>query len=60
MRDAERSRSDISAKDFSEAALRCTDARIRGAILAVGSLDAGMALTTQRELGASTWRPCGT
>jgi hypothetical protein len=52
MRDAERPRIDVSAKDLSEAALRCTDARIRGAILAVASLDDGMSL---RE-AARTWR----
>jgi hypothetical protein len=52
MRDAERPRSDVSAEDLSEAALRCTDARIRGAVLAVASLDDGMALTD----AARTWR----
>ncbi len=52
MRDAERPPIRVSTKDLSEAARRCTDARIRGAILAVASLDDGMALTD----AARTWR----
>jgi len=52
MRDAERPRHDVSAEDLFEAALRCTDARIRGAFLAVASLDDGMSLTD----AARTWR----
>lgn len=52
MRDGERPRHRVSAEDLSEAALRCEDARVRGAILAVSSLDDGMALTE----AARTWR----
>lgn len=52
MRDAERPRLDVSVEDLSEAALRCTDARIRGAILAVASLDDGIALMD----AARIWR----
>jgi hypothetical protein len=52
MRDAERPRHGISAANLYEAALRCTDARICGAILAVASLDDGMTLTE----AARTWR----
>jgi len=45
MRGADRHRHGVSAEDLYKAALRCTDARIRGAILAVASLDDGMTLT---------------
>ena len=45
MRDAERPRHGVSAGDLSDAARRCQDARIRGAILAVASFHDGMALT---------------
>ncbi len=40
----ERPRYVASAEDLSEAARRCQDARIRGAVLAVASLHEGMAL----------------
>jgi hypothetical protein len=52
MRDGERPRCRVSAEDLFEAALRCENARLRGAILAVASLDEGMALTE----AARTWR----
>ena len=45
MCDPERPRNVILAEDLSQAARRCQDARIRGAILAVASLDDGMTLT---------------
>jgi len=42
---AERPRHGLSVNDLFEAARRCRNARIRGAILAVASLHDGMALT---------------
>jgi hypothetical protein len=52
VKDAERQRYSISAEDLFEAAKRCRDARIRGAILAVAWLDDRMSLTD----AARTWR----
>jgi hypothetical protein len=52
VRDAEAATIDVSAEDLFEAAKRCRDARIRGAILAVASLDDRMSLTD----AARTWR----
>lgn len=52
MRDTERPRHSISAADLYDAARRCTDARIRGAILAIASLNDGKALAD----AARIWR----